>query len=104
VSDGILSGGQHCGPDHSSAESLVALPRIAFETDASLMMQGLTASIFRLRQLCRSRTGDAGSVHDARSGVGLLTNANDQDIEWHGIGRVSSPDKVENARAAGPTR
>jgi len=93
--------GQLCRRIIAPAESLVPLPDdIDFETAASLMMQGLTASHFVFDSYA-VRPGDAALVHAAAGGVGLLLTQMIKLLGGTVIGRVSSPDKVEISRAAG---
>ncbi len=93
--------GSYAGRIIAPAESLVPLPDdIDFETAASLMMQGLTASHFVFDSYA-VRPGDAALVHAAAGGVGLLLTQMIKLLGGTVIGRVSSPDKVEIARTAG---
>jgi len=84
-----------------SADALVRLPgTIDDQTAASVMMQGLTASHFAT-DFYSVQPGDTALVHAAAGGVGLLLT---QIIRLRGgmvIGRVSSTDKVEIAKAVG---
>lgn len=84
-----------------AAASLVPIPdAIDDKTAAAVMMQGLTASHFAT-DFHPIQPGDIAFVHAAAGGVGLLLT---QIIKRRGgqvIGRVSSPDKVAVARAAG---
>lgn len=83
------------------AAALVALPdAIDDRTAAAVMMQGLTASHFAT-DFYPVQPGDVALVHAAAGGVGLLLT---QIIKLRGgtvIGRVSSPEKVAVAKAAG---
>lgn len=83
------------------AGALVALPEaIDDRTAAAVMMQGLTASHFAT-DFYPVQPGDVALVHAAAGGLGLLLT---QIIKLRGgtvIGRVSSREKVEIARAAG---
>lgn len=83
------------------AASLVRIPDgIDDRTAAAIMMQGLTASHFAT-DFHSTRPGDIAFVHAAAGGLGLLLT---QIVKLRGgqvIGRVSSPDKVAAARAAG---
>jgi NADPH2:quinone reductase len=83
------------------AEALVPLPDgIDFETAASVMMQGLTASHFVFETYV-VKPGDVALVHSAAGGVGLLLTQMIKLLGGNVIGRVSNPDKIEIARAAG---
>lgn len=85
----------------ASAEALVPLPNdIDFETAASLMMQGLTASHF-VFETYAIKPGDTALVHAAAGGVGLLLSQMIKLLAGRVIGRVSSLDKVEIAKVAG---
>lgn len=83
------------------ASALVPVPdAIDDRTAASIMMQGLTASHFAT-DFYPVQPGDTAFVHAAAGGVGLLLT---QIIKLRGgrvIGRVSTPDKVAVAMAAG---
>ncbi|MFT4132304.1 quinone oxidoreductase family protein [Labrys sp. (in: a-proteobacteria)] len=83
------------------ATTLVPVPdAIDDRTAASIMMQGLTASHFAT-DFYPVQPGDIAFVHAAAGGVGLLLT---QIIKLRGgqvIGRVSTPDKVAMAKAAG---
>jgi NADPH2:quinone reductase len=83
------------------AHALVPVPdAIDDRTAAAVMMQGLTASHFA-SDFYPVQPGDVAFVHAAAGGVGLLLT---QIIKLRGgsvIGRVSSPDKVAVAKAAG---
>ena len=83
------------------ATALVPVPdAIDDRTAASIMMQGLTASHFAT-DFYPVQPGDIAFVHAAAGGVGLLLT---QIIKLRGgqvIGRVSTPDKVAMAEAAG---
>lgn len=82
-------------------DQLVPLPDdIDFETAAGLMMQGLTASnlVFESHAL---RPGEVALVHAAAGGVGLLLTQLIRLLGGQVIGRVSSPEKVAIAKAAG---
>jgi NADPH2:quinone reductase len=93
--------GSYAGGIIAPVESLVPLPQeIDFETAASLMMQGLTASHF-VFDTYAIRRGDTALVHAAAGGVGLMLTQMIKLLGGRVIGRVSSPDKVEVARAAG---
>jgi NADPH2:quinone reductase len=80
---------------------LVPLPdAIDFDTAASLMMQGLTASNL-VNSVYAVRPGDIAFVHAAAGGVGQMLT---QLIKLRGgkvIGRVSQADKVDAVIAAG---
>lgn len=80
---------------------LVPLPDdIDFDTAASLMMQGLTASNL-VDEVYSIRPGDVALVHAAAGGVGLMLT---QMIKLRGgkvIGRVSQANKVDAVLAAG---
>jgi NADPH2:quinone reductase len=83
------------------ADALVSLPDdIDFETAASLMMQGLTASHF-VSETYAIKPGDTALVHSAAGGVGLLLTQMIKLLGGNVIGRVSSRDKVEIAKSAG---
>lgn len=83
------------------ADALVRVPdEIDDRTAAAVMMQGLTASHFAT-DFYPVRSGDVALVHAAAGGLGLLLT---QIVKLRGgtvIGRVSSADKVEAAKAAG---
>jgi len=83
------------------AASLVPVPDgIDDRTAAAVMMQGLTASHFAT-DFYPVQKGDMAFIHAAAGGVGLLLT---QIVKLRGgtvIGRVSSPDKADVARAAG---
>jgi NADPH2:quinone reductase len=83
------------------ADALVPVPDdIDDRTAAAVMMQGLTASHFAT-DFYAVQPGDVALVHAAAGGVGLLLT---QIIGLRGgrvIGRVSSAEKVQVARAAG---
>lgn len=82
-------------------EAIVVLPDdIAFETAASLMMQGLTASncVFQSHEV---KPGQTALVHAVAGGVGLLLTQMIKILGGSVIGRVSSPDKVAAAKEAG---
>lgn len=84
-----------------SADALVRLPNtIDDQTAASLMMQGLTASHFAT-DFYPVQPGDTALVHAAAGGVGLLLTQIIRLRGGHVIGRVSSTDKVEVAKAVG---
>ncbi|MCP1475811.1 NADPH2:quinone reductase [Pseudomonas sp. EB276 TE3739] len=80
---------------------LVPLPdAIDFDTAASVMMQGLTASNL-VNSVYAVRPGDIAFVHAAAGGVGQMLT---QLIKLRGgkvIGRVSQADKVDAVIAAG---
>jgi len=83
------------------ADQLVPLPDdIDFETAASLMMQGLTASnlVFETHVV---KPGDVALIHAAAGGVGLLLTQMVRALGGTVIGRVSSEDKVARAKEAG---
>lgn len=84
-----------------AADALVLVPdAIDDHTAAGVMMQGLTASHFAT-DFYLVQPGDIALVHAAAGGVGQLLT---QIIKLRGgrvIGRVSSPDKVAAAKAAG---
>lgn len=83
------------------ADQLVPLPdEIDFETAASLMMQGLTASHF-VHESHPVKPGDVALVHAAAGGVGLMLTQMVRGLGGTVIGRVSSADKVALARSAG---
>ena len=83
------------------AEALVPLPDdIDFETAASIMMQGLTASHF-VFETYAVKPGDTALVHAAAGGVGLMLTQMIKLLGGRVIGRVSSQDKVALAREAG---
>jgi NADPH2:quinone reductase len=83
------------------AAALVPLPDdIDFETAAGLMMQGLTASHF-VSETYAVKPGDTALVHSAAGGVGLMLTQMITLLGGRVIGRVSSPDKIEIAQAAG---
>ncbi|MBP0580399.1 quinone oxidoreductase [Labrys sp. LIt4] len=83
------------------SRALVPVPdAIDDRTAASIMMQGLTASHFAT-DFYPVQPGDIAFVHAAAGGVGLLLT---QIVKLRGgqvIGRVSTPDKVAMAKAAG---
>jgi NADPH2:quinone reductase len=83
------------------ATALVPIPDgIDDKAAASVMMQGLTASHFAT-DFYSTQPGDIAFIHAAAGGLGLLLT---QIIKLRGgkvIGRVSSPDKVAVAKAAG---
>lgn len=83
------------------ATALVAIPdHIDDRTAAAVMMQGLTASHFAT-DFYPVQPGDIAFVHAAAGGLGLLLT---QIVKLRGgrvIGRVSSADKADVARAAG---
>jgi NADPH2:quinone reductase len=83
------------------AAALVPVPdAIDDRTAAAVMMQGLTASHFAT-DFYPVQPGDIALVHAAAGGLGLLLT---QIIKLRGgrvIGRVSSPDKIAVAHAAG---
>lgn len=82
-------------------EALVALPdAINFEPSASLMMQGLTASHFATETYA-IKPGAIALVHAAAGGVGQLLTQVIKILGGRVIGRVSNPEKVAVARAAG---
>lgn len=82
-------------------DQLVPLPDdIDFDTAASLMMQGLTASHFVFESYA-VKPGDVALVHAAAGGVGLMLTQMIRKLGGTVIGRVSSADKVALARAAG---
>ncbi|KQW61180.1 MULTISPECIES: quinone oxidoreductase [unclassified Ensifer] len=84
-----------------STDALVRLPdTIDDKTAASLMMQGLTASHFAT-DFYPIQPGDTALVHAAAGGVGLLLTQIVRLRGGHVIGRVSSTDKVDVAKAAG---
>lgn len=84
-----------------SVDALVRLPNtIDDQTAASVMMQGLTASHFAT-DFYPVQPGDTALVHAAAGGVGLLLTQIIRLRGGHVIGRVSSTDKVEVAKAAG---
>ena len=83
------------------AASLVPVPdAIDDRTAASVMMQGLTASHFAT-DFYPVQPGDVAFVHAAAGGLGLLLTQIVKLRGGHGIGRVSSDDKVAAAKAAG---
>jgi NADPH:quinone reductase len=83
------------------AASAVPVPEsIRNEIAASLMMQGLAANHMTTESYA-IQPGDVAFVHSAAGGLGLMLT---QLIKARGgrvIGRVSSPEKAEIARAAG---
>ncbi|UVF22832.1 quinone oxidoreductase (plasmid) [Microvirga terrae] len=83
------------------ADAMVPVPDdIDLKTAAALLMQGLTASHL-VSDTYAIKPGDVALVHSAAGGVGLMLT---QLIKLRGgrvIGRVSSREKVELARAAG---
>lgn len=85
----------------ASADQLVPLPAdIDFETAASVMMQGLTASNF-VYQTHEIKPGQIALVHAAAGGVGTILSQLIRILGGSVIGRVSSEDKVPIARQAG---
>ena len=83
--------GSYAGGIIAPVESLVPLPQeIDFETAASLMMQGLTASHF-VFDTYAIRRGDTALVHAAAGGVGLMLTQMIKLLGGRVIGRVSSP-------------
>lgn len=83
------------------ASALVPVPdEIDDRTAAAVMMQGLTASHFAT-DFYAVRSGDIALVHAAAGGLGLLLTQLIKHRGGHVIGRVSSPDKVDIAKAAG---
>jgi NADPH:quinone reductase len=87
-----------------AAESLVPVPdAIDDRTAASVMMQGLTASHFAT-DFYPVQPGDIAFVHAAAGGVGLLLTQIIKLRGGHVIGRVSSEEKVAEAREAGADR
>jgi NADPH2:quinone reductase len=83
------------------ADALVPIPdEIDDRTAASLMMQGITASHFAT-DFYPIQPGDVALVHAAAGGVGLLLTQIIKLRGGHVIGRVSHPDKVAAAKAAG---
>jgi NADPH2:quinone reductase len=83
------------------ATSLVPVPDgIDDRTAASLMMQGLTASHFAT-DFYPVQPGDIALVHAAAGGLGLLLTQIVKMRGGHVIGRVSSEEKAEAAKAAG---
>jgi NADPH2:quinone reductase len=83
------------------ADQLVPLPDdIDFETAASLMMQGLTASHFVLESHA-VKPGDVALVHAAAGGVGQMLSQMIRKLGGTVIGRVSNAEKVAQAKAAG---
>lgn len=85
----------------ASEEALVPIPEgVSDQEAASIMMQGLTASHFAT-EFYPVQTGDIALIHAAAGGVGTLLT---QIVRIRGgrvIGRVSSPEKVAVAKAAG---
>ena len=83
------------------AAQLVPLPDdVDFETAASVMMQGLTASYF-VRDSFKLEPGNVALVHAAAGGVGLLLTQIIKILGGRVIGRVSSAEKVAIAKSAG---
>lgn len=84
-----------------AADALVLVPdAIDDHTAAGVMMQGLTASHFAT-DFYLVQPGDIALVHAAAGGVGQLLTQIIKLRGGHVIGRVSSPDKVAAAKAAG---
>lgn len=82
-------------------DQLVPLPDdIDFETAASLMMQGLTASHFVFESHV-VKPGDVALVHAAAGGVGLMLTQMIRKLGGTVIGRISTVEKVAQAKAAG---
>lgn len=83
------------------ADALVPIPDgVSDEDAAGVMMQGLTALHFT-RKTYRIGPGDTALVQSAAGGVGLMLTQIIKILGGRVIGRVSSADKVEAARAAG---
>jgi len=83
------------------ATQLAPLPDdIDFETAASVMMQGLTASCF-VSESYKIEPGRVALVHAAAGGVGLLLTQIIKLLGGRVIGRVSSEEKVAAAKSAG---
>jgi len=83
------------------AASLVPVPNtIDDRIAASVMMQGLTASHFAT-DFYPVQSGDIAFVHAAAGGVGLLLTQIIKLRGGHVIGRVSSEEKVAEAKEAG---
>jgi len=83
------------------ATQLAPLPDdIDFETAASVMMQGLTASCF-VSESYEIEPGRVALVHAAAGGVGLLLTQIIKLLGGRVIGRVSSEEKVAAAKSAG---
>jgi len=97
----VYAPGSYAGQIAIPATSLVPVPdHVSDQTAAAVMMQGLTASHFAT-DFHPTRPGEIALVHAAAGGLGLLLT---QIVKLRGglvIGRVSSADKVEAARAAG---
>src|SRR5260370_8407668 len=84
-----------------AAESLVPVPdAIDDRTAASVMMQGLPPSHFAT-EFYPVQPGDIAFVHAAAGGVGLLLAQIIKLRGGHVIGRVSSEEKVAEAKEAG---
>ncbi|MFJ7797268.1 quinone oxidoreductase family protein [Pseudomonas sp. NPDC096950] len=80
---------------------LVPLPDdIGFDSAASLMTQGLTASNLVL-QVYPMKTGDVAVVHAAAGGLGLMLTQMIKLLGGKVIGRVSHADKVDVVLRAG---
>ncbi|MCI1756717.1 MAG: quinone oxidoreductase [Sphingobium sp.] len=98
---GFFAWGSYASQLIAPAEALVPLPDdIDFETAASIMMQGLTASHF-VFETYAVKPGDTALVHAAAGGVGLMLTQMIKLLGGRVIGRVSSQDKVALAREAG---
>ena len=83
------------------ATQLAPLPDdIDFETAASVMMQGLTASCF-VSESYKIEPGRVALVHAAAGGVGLLLTQIIKLLGGRVIGRVSSEEKVAAAKSVG---
>ena len=83
------------------AHRLLVLPeKIAFDTAAAMMLQGLTAA-YLLRRTYRVQAGDPVLIHAAAGGVGLIACQWAKALGATVIGTVGSPAKAELARAHG---
>lgn len=80
---------------------LVPVPdRVAAETAAAVMVQGITAH-YLLESICELDRGDACVVHAAAGGVGLLLTQMARTKGLRVLGTVSTHAKADAARAAG---
>jgi NADPH2:quinone reductase len=83
------------------ADRLVKLPeKIAFETGAAMMLQGMTAQ-YLLRRTYRVQPGDAILIHAAAGGVGLIVCQWAKALGATVIGTVGSDEKAALAKAHG---